>query len=121
MPGTPSATWVKSITKWATGLKKTAGSYPIPASPQSDQKGDDSYLASPALAIEVISNEKTADYVADKIEQFPQGRPLEVWVAHPSRKHLWLYTPHGKYTVHSGVFSSALLGGAAINPDEILA
>jgi hypothetical protein len=44
-----------------------------------------------------------------------------VWVAYPSRKHLWLYTPHGKYTVHSGVFSSALLGGAAINMDEILA
>ena len=28
-----------------------------------DQKGDDYYLGSPALAVEVISNEKTADYV----------------------------------------------------------
>jgi hypothetical protein len=42
-------------------------------------------------------------------------------VAYPSRKHLWVYTPDGKYTVHSGVFTSALLDGATINLDEILA
>ena len=69
----------------------------------------------------MISNEKTADYVADKIEQFLKGGPLEVSVAYPSRKHLWVYTPDGKYTVHSDVFSSALLGGDATNLDEILA
>lgn len=86
-----------------------------------DQPGDDYYLGSPALAIEIISNEKTADYIAGKIEQFLKGGALEEWVAYPSRKHLWVYTPDGKYTVHSGVFTSALLDGATINLDEILA
>jgi Uma2 family endonuclease len=37
------------------------------------QPGDDHHLGSPALAIEVISKEKTADYVADKLEQFLNG------------------------------------------------
>jgi Uma2 family endonuclease len=86
-----------------------------------DQPGDDYYLGSPALAIEVISNEKTADYVAGKIEQFLKGGALEVWVAYPSRKHLWLYKPDGTVAVHGGVFQSALLGGATIDLDEILA
>jgi Uma2 family endonuclease len=86
-----------------------------------DQKGDDYYLGSPALAIEVISNEKTADYVAGKIEQFLKGGALEIWVAYPSRKQLWIYAPDGTVRVHSGLFASALLGGATINLDEILA
>lgn len=68
----------------------------------SDQKGDDYYLASPALAIEVISNEKTADYLADKIEHSSRAALLEVWVAYPCRKHQWVYTRDGKYMVHSG-------------------
>jgi Uma2 family endonuclease len=86
-----------------------------------NQPGDDYYLGAPALAVEVISNEKTADYLAEKIEQFLEGSGLEVWVASRRRKHLWIYTPDRKYTVHSGVFASALLGGATINLDEILA
>lgn len=73
------------------------------------------------MAVEVISNEKTADYVAEKIEQFLKSGALEVWVTYPSRKHLWLYTPDRKYTIHSGVFSSVLLGGATIDLDVILA
>lgn len=87
----------------------------------SDQPGEDYYLGSPAVAIEIISNEKTADYIAGKIDQFLRGGALEEWVAYPSRKHLWVYTPDGRYTVHSGLFTSALLGGSTINLDEILA
>ena len=86
-----------------------------------DQQGDDYYLGSPALAVEVISDEKTADYVAGKIDQFLKGGALEVWVAYPRRKQLWVYAPDGKCAMHSGVFASALLGGATIDLDEILA
>lgn len=85
------------------------------------QEGEDYYLGSPALAVEVISNEKTADYVASKIDQFLSGGALEVWVVYPSRKHLWIYTADGKGVLHHGVFASVLLGGATIDLDEILA
>jgi len=85
------------------------------------QQGEDYYLGSPALAVEVISNEKTADYVADKIEQFLGGGALEVWVVYPSRKHLWIYTTAGKCAMHDNVFASSLLGGATIDLDELLA
>ena len=85
------------------------------------QKGEDYYLGSPALAVEVISDEKTADYVAGKIEQFLKGGDPEVWVAYPSRKQLWVYAPDGTCALHSGVFASALLDGATIDLDEILA
>jgi Uma2 family endonuclease len=84
------------------------------------QPGEDYHLGSPALALEVISNEKTADYIAGKVEQFLKGGALEVWVAYPSRKHLWVYTPDGKCAMHSGAFASALLGGVTIDLDEIL-
>jgi Uma2 family endonuclease len=85
------------------------------------QQGEDYYLGSPALAVEVISNEKTADYVADKVEQLLKGGALEVWVIYPSRKNLWIYTPDEKYAVHHGVFASSLLAGATIDLNEILA
>jgi hypothetical protein len=47
--------------------------------------------------------------------------PLEVWVAYPSRKQLWVYTPEGRYAAHSGVFASALLDGATIDLGGVLA
>jgi len=85
-----------------------------------DQKGEDYYLESPALAVEVISDEKTSDYINQKIDEYLKHGALEVWVAYPNRKRLWIYT-RGRFAIHSGVFASSLLGGATINLDELLA
>ena len=67
----------------------------------------------------MISSANTADYVADKIEQFLKDGALKVCVVYPNRKQLWVYAPGGTCAIHSGVFTSALLGEATINLDKI--
>ena len=84
------------------------------------QSDGDYYLNSPALAIEVISNEKTADHVEGKIAEYLKHGALGVWVLYPSRAHLWAYRPDSTAEMYSGTFQSGLLGGAAVDLNEIL-
>jgi Uma2 family endonuclease len=85
----------------------------------SDQRADDYYLGSPALVVEVISNEKTADHIDGKIEEYWQNGAQEIWVLYPLRKHVWIYRS-GTAEMHSGEFRSELLAGGSIDLDEIL-
>jgi Uma2 family endonuclease len=85
----------------------------------SDQRADDYYLGSPALVVEVISNEKTADHIDGKIEEYWQNGAQEIWVLYPLRKHVWIYRS-GTAEMHSSQFQSELLAGATIDLDEIL-
>lgn len=84
-----------------------------------DQRADDYYLGSPALVVEVISDEKTADHVDGKIEEYSRNGAREIWVVYPVRKHVWVYTA-GAAELRSGEFRPDLLGGGAIDLDEIL-
>ena len=84
-----------------------------------NQPSGDYYEGSPAFAVEVISDAKTADYIDGKIEEYLQNGAIEVWVMYPSRKHAWIYRP-GTAEQRSGVFSSELLGGGSIDLDELL-
>jgi Uma2 family endonuclease len=83
------------------------------------QQSDDTYLRSPALVVEVISNEKTADHIDGKIEEYWKDGALEIWVVYPVRKHVWVYRS-GTAEVRSGQFPSELLAGGTIDLDEIL-
>jgi Uma2 family endonuclease len=85
----------------------------------SDQPADDYYLGSPALVVEVISDDKTADHVDGKIEEYRQNGALEIWVLYPVRKHVWIYRS-GTAEMRSGRFPSELLAGGTIDLDEIL-
>ena len=84
-----------------------------------DQQAGDYYLGSPALVVEVISDEKTADHVDGKIEEYSRNGAREIWVVYPVRKHVWVYTS-GAAEMRSGEFRSELLGGGTIDLDEIL-
>jgi Uma2 family endonuclease len=75
-----------------------------------DQQSDDYYLGSPALAIEVISNEKTADKVDRKIALYFQDGAEQVWVVYPESRRMWVYFPDGTAEVHSVSYNSKLLG-----------
>jgi Uma2 family endonuclease len=84
-----------------------------------DQKADDYYVGSPALVVEVISDDKTADHVDGKIEEYSRNGAREIWVVYPARKHVWVYTS-GAAEVRSGEFQAGLLGGGTIDLNEIL-
>ena len=85
----------------------------------SDQQADDYYLGSPALLVEVISDEKTADHIDGKIEEYWQNGAQEIWVLYPLRKHVWIYRS-GTAEMHSGQFRSDLLLARQSIFDEIL-
>jgi Uma2 family endonuclease len=85
----------------------------------SAQQADDYYLGSPALVVEVISGEKTADHIDGKIEEYWKNGVLEIWVVYPVRKHVWIYRP-GTAELRSGAFPSELLAGGEIDLNEIL-
>ncbi|HMD71361.1 MAG TPA: Uma2 family endonuclease [Bryobacteraceae bacterium] len=84
------------------------------------QQADDYYVGSPALVVEVISDEKTADHVDGKIEEYSRNGAREIWVVYPARKHVWVYTSGAAAEMRSGEFRADLLGGGAIDLDEIL-
>ena len=84
------------------------------------QKSDDYYHDAPALVIEIISNEKTADYIDKKIQLYFEGGATEVWVVYPNQRHAWIYRPGGVGEARSGTFQSELLAGANIDLSEIL-
>lgn len=86
----------------------------------SGQQQNDYYLDSPALAIEVISSEKTADYIDKKITLYLENGATEVWVLYPNQQHMWVYKSGGVGEVYSGVFRSELLAGQNIDLAEIL-
>jgi Uma2 family endonuclease len=85
-----------------------------------NQASNDYYLNSPVLAVEIISNEKTANHVEGKIDVYLSHGGSEVWVVYPSRRHVWIYRPGGTAEMRSGVFRPALLGGAEIDIEGIL-
>jgi len=84
------------------------------------QQENDYYLESPALAVEVISNEKTADYIDKKIKLYVENGAAEVWVLYPNQQHMWVYKSGGVGEVYSGLFRSELLAGQSIDLAEIL-
>ncbi len=84
-----------------------------------DQQAGDYYLGSPALVVEVISDDNTADHVDGKIEEYSRNGAREIWVVYPARKHVWIYTS-GTAEVRSGEFRAEILDGGAIDLDEIL-
>jgi len=75
-----------------------------------DQKADDYYLGSPVLAIEIISNEKTADKVDRKIALYFQDGAEQVWVVYPESRRMWVYFSDGTAEVHTVSYNSKLLG-----------
>jgi Uma2 family endonuclease len=75
-----------------------------------NQQADEYYLGSPALAIEVISNEKTADKVDRKIALYFQDGAEQVWVVYPESRRMWVYFSDGTAEVHSVSYNSKLLG-----------
>jgi Uma2 family endonuclease len=83
------------------------------------QQADDYYLGSPALAVEIVSNERTADYIDAKIAGYMSEGALEVWVLFPTRRHIWIYKPGGTAVVHTASFTSALLD-VSIDPSGFL-
>jgi len=84
------------------------------------QKLEDYYLGSPALAVEVISNEKTSDFIGQKIEEYLKNGALEVWVVYPSRGEIRVYRPDGTWRSYTRLFESELLAGATIDLGKIL-
>lgn len=80
-----------------------------------DQQKTDYYVGSPALAVEVISNEKTADYIDKKIKLYLDNGATEVWVLYPNQEHMWIYKTGGIGEVYSGSFQSELLAGQNID------
>jgi len=101
---------------------KIAGGWLVPdvSVTHATQQSGDYYLDSPALAIEIISNEKTADHVDKKIKFYLENGSAEVWVLYPGQRHLWIYQPGGIGKVYSCSFRSELLAGQTIDLAEIL-
>jgi Uma2 family endonuclease len=84
------------------------------------QQETDYYLDSPALPVEIISNEKTADYIDKKIKIYLENGAAEVWVLYPNQEHMWIYKTGGIGEVVSGSFQSELLAGQRINLAQFL-
>ena len=84
------------------------------------QKSEDYYLDSPVLAVEVISNEKTADHIDKKIKLYLENGAVEVWVLYPNQQHMWIYKSGGIGEVYSASFPSELLAGQNIDLADIL-
>lgn len=84
------------------------------------QQERDYYLEPPALAVEVISNEKTADHIDKKLKLYLENGSLEVWVLYPNQQHMWIYKSGGGGEVYSGSFQSQLLAGQHIDLADIL-
>lgn len=84
------------------------------------QAGDDYYMDSPALAVEVVSDSNSAEQIEAKIEEYLSNGALEVWVVYPKQRRLWVYRPSGIAKAHSAEFQSNLLGGATVNVAEFL-
>jgi len=83
------------------------------------QKSNDYLLGSPALAVEVISEGPSADYIDSKIKHYLDHGALQVWVVYPNRRYLWIYETGGKGEMRSGSFISDLLGGATIDLNQL--
>ena len=79
------------------------------------QGGDDYFLGSPALAVEVVSERNTADQIDGKVAEYLAGGGLEVWVLYPKKEHMWVYRPDGTAEMFSAEFQSPLLCGATLN------
>jgi Uma2 family endonuclease len=101
-------------------LQSHGWSVPDVSITHADQKSQDYYVGSPALAIEVISNEKTADYIDKKIKLYLENGAAEVWVLYPNQQHMWVYKSGGVGEVYSGLFRSELLAGQTIDLAEML-
>jgi Uma2 family endonuclease len=86
-----------------------------------NQGGDDYYLGSPALAVEVVSESNTAAQMDAKVAEYLAGGALEVWVVYPKKEHLWVYRPGGTAEMYSGEFESQILAGAKIDVARFLA
>ncbi|HUI79404.1 MAG TPA: Uma2 family endonuclease [Bryobacteraceae bacterium] len=84
------------------------------------QQETDYLLESPALAVEVISNEKIADHIDKKIKLYLDNGAFEVWVLYPNQRHMWIYKSGPIGELHSGSFPSKLLAGQTIDLAEIL-
>jgi Uma2 family endonuclease len=79
------------------------------------QVSEDYYLGAPALAVEIVSENNTADQMDGKVAEYLAGGALEVWVVYPKKQHLWVYRPDGTAEMHSGVFESRIFAGATID------
>ena len=85
------------------------------------QAVEDYYLGSPALAVEIVSENNTADEIAGKVEVYLANGASEVWVLYPNRGQLWLHTHDGHADKHSVRLASSLLGGAVLDLAQLLA
>lgn len=88
---------------------------------RAQQRSEDYFLHSPALAVEVVSAGNTADEMEGKIAEYLAYGAREVWVVFPKPKHIRVYTPDGTGMAYAAAFRSELLGGALIDPAALLA
>ena len=109
IPSWPTASLGKVRYEWGYRIG-TGWLQPDVSIAKKDQPADEYYLGSPALAIEVISNEKTADKVDRKIALYFQHGAEQVWVVYPESRRMWVYFSDGTAEVHSVSYNSKLLG-----------
>ena len=61
------------------------------------QPGDDYYEGAPLLAVEVISETKTAEHTNGKVRSYFASGAAEVWVVYPETMSVWVF--HGSSAV----------------------
>lgn len=104
------------------GYRLETGSYLIPdvSITHANQPCGQYLERSPALAVEVVSENNTAPEIMRKVRTFLEHGAREVWVLYPEERCIWIYQTVRKAQSHSGKFQSDLLPGIEIDLDEIL-
>ena len=84
------------------------------------QEGQDYFYGSPLLAVEVVSENSSAEEIDGKVEDYLAHGAVEVWVIFPERRHMWIYRPGGQGEIYAASFGSRLFAGERFDLDEIL-
>jgi Uma2 family endonuclease len=87
--------------------------------PYCDQKVDKYYLASPILAIEVISEANRAKDIAQKLVRYFEHGAEEVWLVYPEVHCIEVHHEFSS-AKHTETFACRCLDGVPVNVKELL-
>jgi Uma2 family endonuclease len=77
------------------------------------------FEGAPLLAVEVISESNTAEFMDRKVKRYLANGGVEVWVVYPKTKCVWVFR-EGQAQEFRGTLKSEILPGLEINLTELL-
>lgn len=82
------------------------------------QTENDYLEGAPALAVEIISESNRADQMDRKVKKYLSGGAIEVWVAYPKTRCVWVFR-QGHAQEFCGQLRSELFPGLTIDLDRL--